>query len=246
MYSPSARSILRNHGSRSPDVTSPRNIKPALHGEFYRWASARVDGKIVLDAGSGDGAGTAMLSSQAKRVIGIDLDKGTLGRSSASYPLPNLEFSVMDCHAMSFEPASFDVVVTNALIEYLPDLEAFLAESFRVLRPGGLFLCGTKNLEHSLKTAGGEPLYKNHMQELTAADLRSELGRFYGRVTIFGETMTDRLEKGVLVGRRVCERRPQPTDRRSSRRRRGLRLSGDGRRRPGVGSRLFRMAGVVG
>lgn len=41
---------------------------------------------------------------------------------------------------MSFQSGSFDVLVSNDVLEHVPDLEKALAESFRVLKPGGWML----------------------------------------------------------------------------------------------------------
>ncbi len=42
-----------------------------------------------------------------------------------------------DCLALSFEDASFDIVISNDVLEHVADLQAALAELFRVLAPGG-------------------------------------------------------------------------------------------------------------
>jgi SAM-dependent methyltransferase len=45
-----------------------------------------------------------------------------------------------DLAALSFGDASFDICMTNEVMEHLPDLKASLAELQRVLRPGGILL----------------------------------------------------------------------------------------------------------
>jgi len=45
-----------------------------------------------------------------------------------------------DLAALTYADASFDICITNEVMEHLPDLEASLAELRRVLRPGGVLL----------------------------------------------------------------------------------------------------------
>jgi ubiquinone/menaquinone biosynthesis C-methylase UbiE len=107
------------------------------------------------------------------------------------HSLGNVEFRAMDCQDLGFLPASFDVVLSNALLEYLVDVDAFMKAAFRILKPGGLFLCGTKNLLLSLRTAAGSPLYGNHVQEFTPLELRAALEKHYVDVKIYGERMKE-------------------------------------------------------
>lgn len=182
-------------------VENSRHIKVAIHSHFYHWCQSWVKGKVVLDVGCGGGFGTAALAETADRVVGVDIDPQIIRVASNLYQLDNIEFQTMDCQKMSFQPSSFDVVVCNALFEYLPDVEAFMQEAFLVLKPNGIFICGTKNFELSLKSSAGRPLYWDHFQEFNPPELRSELEKYYTKVRLYGERMKVRSEAYVMDDR---------------------------------------------
>jgi ubiquinone/menaquinone biosynthesis C-methylase UbiE len=49
----------------------------------------------------------------------------------------NVEFVESEAERLPFADGSFDVVISNGVIDLIPDKEAVFAELFRVLRPGG-------------------------------------------------------------------------------------------------------------
>ncbi len=102
-------------------------------------------GDVVVDLGSGAGV-DAFLAAEAVgpsgRVIGIDMTKEmiVLARTNAlkgSYS--NVTFRLGEIEALPLEDASADVVISNCVINLVPDKERVFREVFRVLRPGGRF-----------------------------------------------------------------------------------------------------------
>src|SRR4029078_12901295 len=57
--------------------------------------------------------------------------------------LRNIEFLQADGTRLPFAPASFDVVLSHAVIEHVADADASLAEGRRVLKPGGWMYLST-------------------------------------------------------------------------------------------------------
>jgi arsenite methyltransferase len=49
----------------------------------------------------------------------------------------NVQFVEADAERLPFPDASFDVVISNGVIDLIPEKDAVFAELFRVLRPGG-------------------------------------------------------------------------------------------------------------
>ena len=73
-------------------------------------------------------------------VTGIDmtLEMLTKARSAADeMAAANVEFVESEAEQLPFPDASFDVVISNGVIDLIPDKDAVFAEIFRVLKPGG-------------------------------------------------------------------------------------------------------------
>lgn len=175
-----------------------RHIKVSYHSAIYQWAKQHVAGLNVLDAGCGEAYGTAMLAEQAAHVTGVDISPAAIAAIEAQHRRDNIDYRVMDCQAMAFPDATFDVVVTNALLEYLTDCDAFFDEAARVLKPGGLFICGTKNADLSMKNADGSPLYPDHNQEYSPQTLRAALAARLEDVQLYGEVMKGKSEAFIM------------------------------------------------
>ena len=112
---------------------------------FLEQSGVRPHGD-VLDAGCGGGGMPLSLAEEAARVVGIDLvdrfrDAGT--RLARDKGLDNLAFLQADGTSLPFAPASFDCVLSHAVIEHVADAERYLVQCRRVLRPGGWMYLST-------------------------------------------------------------------------------------------------------
>jgi SAM-dependent methyltransferase len=98
-------------------------------------------GAQVLDAGCGPGLISrelAQLAGPEGKVLGIDASAERIQAAQATKPaLPNLEFRRADLLHSELPDASFDVVWSQFVFQYLPDKARALAELIRILRPGG-------------------------------------------------------------------------------------------------------------
>lgn len=101
-----------------------------------RWFSACGDvrGKRLLDVGSGKGNHLVGFSRAGMDVYGIDKRGECIAASGA--------FEVRQCDIESepfpYESDFFDFVYSKSVIEHVTNTDNFLAESLRVLRPGGM------------------------------------------------------------------------------------------------------------
>jgi 2-polyprenyl-3-methyl-5-hydroxy-6-metoxy-1,4-benzoquinol methylase len=106
---------------------------------FLERAGVAVGGR-VLDAGCGGGGMPLSLAEEARSVVGIDPverfpEAGVkLGRERG---VQNLHFAVADGLALPFTDGSFDLVLSHAVIEHVPDASRYLRECARVLAPQG-------------------------------------------------------------------------------------------------------------
>ena len=100
-------------------------------------------GDAVLDLGSGSGLDCFLAAQQVGpegRVVGLDMSDDMLElarRNLAKVGATNVEFHKGEMEAMPLPDASFDVIISNCVINLSPDKDAVFRESFRVLKPGG-------------------------------------------------------------------------------------------------------------
>ena len=164
-----------------PDETSPGIV--ALHLKRYEFARPWCRDRAVLDAGCGVGYGTAHLAEVAATVVGVDRDEGAIAYARERYSRPNVEFRVGDLLDLGLADASFDVVCSFETIEHLEDVEAFLAEVVRVLRPEGVFLVSTPRVEETIRS----PENPFHRVELSPGDFEALLRRSFREVELYGQ-----------------------------------------------------------
>jgi SAM-dependent methyltransferase len=105
-------------------------------------AAALAPGEDVLDLGCGNGALTLQAGAAVApgRVVGIDLSSAMLanGRTrAAAAGRSNVSFVHADAQVYAFEPASFDVVVSNAGAMFFDDPSRAFTNLRAALRPGG-------------------------------------------------------------------------------------------------------------
>jgi arsenite methyltransferase len=96
-------------------------------------------GGIALDVGSGPGNVTASLARVAGPnglALGVDISEPMLARAVRAEAGPQVGFLRADAQRLPFRDATFDAVVSIAMLQLIPKPAAALAEMARVLRPG--------------------------------------------------------------------------------------------------------------
>ena len=112
---------------------------------FLDGAGVRIDGR-VLDVGCGGGGMPLSLAEHATQVVGIDpIDRfGQAGVTLArERRMRNLRFVRADGCALPFESATFDLVLSHAVIEHVADARRYLSECRRVMKPDGRLYLST-------------------------------------------------------------------------------------------------------
>jgi SAM-dependent methyltransferase len=111
-------------------------------------------GSNVVDVGSGAGLDSLIagrMVGASGSVIGVDMTPAMLAkarRSAADAELGNVEFRAGTAEALPVEDAWADVVISNGVLNLMPDKHAGLAEMARVLKPGGRLQIGDILVQH--------------------------------------------------------------------------------------------------
>jgi SAM-dependent methyltransferase len=111
-------------------------------GYFFHFADLKPS-EAVLDLGSGSGMDSfvaALKVGAQGRVVGVDMTDEQLAkaerlRSAAGFAQVTYQKGYIE--QTPCEPASFDCVISNGVINLAPDKRAVFREAARVLRPGG-------------------------------------------------------------------------------------------------------------
>lgn len=102
-------------------------------------------GDVVLDLGSGAGIDAFVarrIVGESGRIIGVDMTPEMLSRArenAAKLGYDNVEFRAGEIEALPIDDASIDVVVSNCVLNLVPNKAGAFAEIYRVLRPGAYF-----------------------------------------------------------------------------------------------------------
>lgn len=122
----------------------PQRVRERFIGVGNPFSLGPIEpGEAVLDLGCGTGFDAfvaARLVGAAGRVVGIDLSPEMLavakaGQAEAGFP--QVEFREAAVEVLPFADRSFDIALSNGVLNLVPDKPAALREIFRVLRPGG-------------------------------------------------------------------------------------------------------------
>jgi SAM-dependent methyltransferase len=142
---PTGRAWAQDLGYPEPELS---RVPEASVGSFAGVANPFSLGELaqaqtVLDLGCGAGTDlliAAQMVGPEGRAIGVDMTPAMLDRvqaSAAAMGLANVETHESLIERLPVEDASVDLVISNGVIDLVPDKQAVFAEIDRVLRPGG-------------------------------------------------------------------------------------------------------------
>ena len=130
------------------DPTLVQNAPPGLIESFCGvgnpFSLGRIErGDVILDYGSGAGFDLFVASSlvgETGRVCGVDLTEQMVERSRnnlADAHISNVEIRKVDSENIPYADATFNVVISNGVINLSPGKNVCFREIYRVLKPGG-------------------------------------------------------------------------------------------------------------
>lgn len=100
-------------------------------------------GEVVVDLGCGGGLDVFLAAQKvgpSGKAIGIDMSADMVRRArdgAASARIPNAEFHLAEIERLPLPDASVDCVISNCVLNLVPDKAAAFREIARVLKPGG-------------------------------------------------------------------------------------------------------------
>jgi len=142
---PTGRPWAEDLGYPQPELSRvPDASVESFAGVANPFSLGRVEpGSRVLDLGCGAGTDlliAAQMMGPEGHATGVDMTPAMLHRvreSAAALGLANVDVRESLIESLPLEDESVDVVLSNGVIDLVPDKDAVFAEIDRVLRPGG-------------------------------------------------------------------------------------------------------------
>lgn len=125
------------------DITLPPDTqKYSLQMYHYLALKSDLDGKQVLEVGSGRGGGAKHVAGAMKPLsyVGLDLAQSAVDLANKIHKVPNLQFIQGSAESIPLDDNSIDVVLNVESCHAYGSVDKFLSEVKRVLKPGGYLL----------------------------------------------------------------------------------------------------------
>ena len=154
-------------------------LKYVLSPQFdiYENVAKVVRGKVG-DIGCGTGFGTHLLATNAKSVVGYEIDKEAILFAEKVFPLKNLSFTYGDLQKGIGEKESFDFIVMIDVIEHLRYDKRALRNVKEMLKPTGQLILSTPNRLSRYRKSD------NHEREYAPKELEGLLKKVFVDVSL--------------------------------------------------------------
>jgi len=158
---PTGRDWAEDLGYPAELANVPESAVESFAGVANPWTMGRLAaGERVLDLGSGAGTDSLVAAQMVVpdgRVTGIDMTSAMLAKAraaAAEMGVTNVEFVEGEAEGLPFADASFDVVISNGVIDLIPDKDAVFSELYRVLAPGGRMQIADVTIQNPVSEEG--------------------------------------------------------------------------------------------
>jgi SAM-dependent methyltransferase len=158
---PTGRAWAEDLGYPAEVANVPETAAQSFAGVANPFSLGRLEpGERVLDLGSGAGTDSlvaAQMVGAEGRVTGVDMTPEMLTKAraaAAEMGAANVEFVESEAEHLPFPDASFDVVISNGVIDLIPDKDAVFSELHRVLVPGGRLQIADVTIQNPVSEEG--------------------------------------------------------------------------------------------
>ena len=158
---PTGRPWAEDLGYPAEVVNVPETAVQSFAGVANPFSLGRLEpGARVLDLGSGAGTDSLVASQMVGadgRVTGIDMTPEMLAKArtaAAEMGATNVEFVESEAERLPFADGSFDIVISNGVIDLIPDKDAVFSELHRVLVPGGRLQIADVTIQNPVSAEG--------------------------------------------------------------------------------------------
>ena len=122
----------------------PKEVASSFCGVGNPFSLGKIyPGEKILDIGCGAGVDTilaAIIVGSKGSVVGVDIVPEMIARAESNLQMidrDNVNFKKTSGENLPFADDTFDVVISNGVINLIPDKEAAMSEIIRVLKPAG-------------------------------------------------------------------------------------------------------------
>lgn len=208
---------VRSRTERFLDVTefagqpvSAEQLERTCHR--YHWALEFCRDQDVVELACGAGQGLGLLAAVARTLRAGDISPEVLARARATYG-GTIPLDVFPATKTPLPDASVDVVLLFEAIYYISDLDAFIDEVDRVLRPGGRLLIVTANKElYDFTSSAASTAYLSARELAELLDRRGFSPTFWGYVDVHHIPLRQRLFRPLKFAASKLGLMPQTMD----------------------------------
>lgn len=163
-----------SHSPATDAILYDQYLGPIFFEPYAVEIANRIDSssvKLALELAAGTGRVTRHLRKQlspSAKLIASDISEDMLQVAKEKLKEENIDWRIVDAQQLPFEDNSIDLVVCCFGLMFVHDRSKAVAEAYRILRPGGMFIFSTWD---KLETVGASSVYRNIVRQYLTGPL---------------------------------------------------------------------------
>jgi ubiquinone/menaquinone biosynthesis C-methylase UbiE len=158
-----------------PPISADAPTTQPYPTQMYHYLATKttIEGKHILEVGSGRGGGASYISRFLKPAsyVGMDIAQNAVDLANRIHRVPNLKFIQGSAESIPLPDSSVDVVLNVESCHAYGSVPKFLSEVKRLLKPGGYFLMvDFRNSQENMRVLKSE-LRETGMELLSEEDI---------------------------------------------------------------------------